>query len=221
MSGVRSKWQPGPDGTGTIGAAGFEPAVVGTKTRCLTNLATPQRAASIKKIPAALSTARRSAVLALAILTVSGALTACKPRLGTPEDTLRAFLTEVKARRGREAWTLLSRSSQDALLGDARALAEASGAAPETDPQRLLFERTELLVLRGTEAITLASRPGDQVQLRVALPSGKGATIHMVREGEAWRVDLVGSMAPIPTSTTDTSTTGKGAATSSTSTTAG
>lgn len=220
MSGVRSKWQPGPDGTGTIGAAGFEPAVVGTKTRCLTNLATPQRAGSIKKIPAALSTARRSALLALAILALFGALTACKPRLGTPEDTLRAFLTEVKARRGREAWTLLSRGSQDALLSDARALAEASGGTPETDPQRLLFERTELLVLRGTEAITLASRPGDQVQLRVALPSGKGATIRMVKEGEAWKVDLVGSMAPIP-ATTDTSTTGAGAATSSTSTTSG
>jgi hypothetical protein len=150
---------------------------------------------------------------------VLGALAACKPRLGTPEDTLRAFLTEVKARRGREAWALLSRGSQDALLGDARALAEASGAKAETDPQRILFERTELLVLRGTEAITLASRPGDQVQLRVALPSGKGATIRMVKEAEAWKVDLVGSMTPLPPPTTDTSTTG--AATSSTSTTSG
>jgi hypothetical protein len=109
--------------------------------------------------------------------------------------------------------------SQDALLGDARALAEASGAKAETDPQRILFERTELLVLRGTEAITLASRPGDQVKLRVALPSGKGATIRMVKEAEAWKVDLVGSMTPLPPPTTDTSTTG--AATSSTSTTSG
>ena len=74
-------------------------------------------------------------------------------------------------------------------------------------------------MLRGTEAITLASRPGDQVQLRVALPSGKGATIRMVKEAEAWKVDLVGSMTPLPPPTTDTSTTG--AATSSTSTTSG
>jgi hypothetical protein len=124
------------------------------------------------------------------------ALTSCKGGAVTPEQALEAFLADVKARNAKGAWAALSNGSQQALLQDAAKLAEAAGTKPETDPARLLFERSELVMLREPESISLASRPGDPVLLRVSVKGGKSGTVRLVREGEAWKVDLFGSLQP-------------------------
>lgn len=121
---------------------------------------------------------------------------ACRPGAATPEDALRTFLGDVSARRASEAWAGLSKPSQEALLGDARKLAEVTGQPAETDPGKLLFERSELLLLRKAESISVASRPGDVAMLRVPVEGGASANVRMVREGASWKVDLVGSLEP-------------------------
>jgi hypothetical protein len=105
-------------------------------------------------------------------------------------------LSDVKQRRAEPAWAALSKPSKEALLADAKALAEATGDPPETDPGKLLFERSELLLLRVPESISVASRPGDVAVLRVPVEGGASANVRMVREGAAWKVDLMGSLEP-------------------------
>ncbi len=134
--------------------------------------------------------------LSMALLCVM--VGACRPGAATPEDALRTFLGDVSSRRAAEAWAGLSKSSQEVLLADARALAAATGQEPETDPGKLLFERSELLLLRKAESISVASRPGDVATLRVPVEGGASANVRMVREGAAWKVDLMGSLEPRP-----------------------
>jgi len=159
------------------------------------------------------SSLRRIAVLlstALALATGVG----CRPSAATPEESLRGFLSDVKQRRAEPAWGALSKPSKEALLADAKAIAEVTGDEPETDPAKLLFERSELLLLRVPESISVASRPGDVAVLRVPVEGGASANVRMVREGAAWKVDLMGSLDPRPklpppparTSTTTSST---------------
>lgn len=154
-------------------------------------------------------TLEKIAVL-LSMALVCAQVGACRPGAATPEDALRGFLQDVRARRAPAAWAALSTPSQQALLADAARLAEATGDPPETDPAKLLFERSELMALRAPESISVASRPGDVALLRVPVEGGASANVRMVREGAAWKVDLVGSLerrpelpAPrVPTATT-------------------
>lgn len=162
-------------------------------------------------------TLEKIAVL-LSMALVCAQVGACRPSAATPEDALRGFLQDVRARRAPAAWAALSAPSQEAILADAARLAEATGDPPETDPAKLLFERSELMTLRQPESISVASRPGDVALLRVPVEGGASANVRMVREGAAWKVDLVGSLerrpelppaAPVPTATvsaTDTTT---------------
>ena len=134
---------------------------------------------------------------AAVFLLLAGACTpACKGTPTTPEDTLREFLTDLKSRKAKEAWAALTKESQQAIIEDDAALAKAAGTEPESDPARLLYERAEIVLLNAPESISIASRPGDSVVLRVAVEGGKSASIRMVREGPAWKVDLLKSVQP-------------------------
>ena len=162
-------------------------------------------------------TLEKIAVL-LSMALVCAQVGACRPSAATPEEALRGFLQDVRARRAPAAWAAISTPSQQALLADAARLAEATGDPPETDPAKLLFERSELMALRQPESISVASRPGDVALLRVPVEGGASANVRMVREGAAWKVDLVGSLerrpelppptgGPVPTATTSAVTT--------------
>ncbi|MFO0727392.1 MAG: hypothetical protein U1E65_26685 [Myxococcota bacterium] len=135
-------------------------------------------------------------VAALALGLLFSGLPACKPSSSTPEDALRGFLGELKNHRASEAFQHLSSESQAALKKDAQALAEATHDPVATDPAKLLFERSEVILLRQPESISVASRPGDAVMLRVSVENGESANVRMVREGTAWKVDLMGSLTP-------------------------
>lgn len=140
-----------------------------------------------------LSTRGAAGALALVILC---AAPACKPGNTTPEEALRGFLGELKNRRASEAWSHLSADSQAALKKDAEAIAAATKEPVVTDPAKLLFDRSEILMLRAPESISVVSRPGDAVMLRVTVENGESAKVRMVREGVVWKVDLFGSLAP-------------------------
>ncbi|MCC7384780.1 MAG: hypothetical protein IT384_23220 [Deltaproteobacteria bacterium] len=133
--------------------------------------------------------------LFMALALVVSALTfACRQGTSTPEDSLKAFLSAVRSRDAKRAFAMLSQESRAELLKDAEAVARATGDAPETDPAKLLFERGELMVLASPESISIASRPGESVVMRVSVKDGKGASIRMVREGVEWKVDLLASL---------------------------
>jgi hypothetical protein len=141
------------------------------------------------------STARPPAfVRAILLLALMAGLLACKGTPSTPEDTLRQFLSDLRSRRAKEAWVALSKESQAAIKEDATQIAGAVGNKPEEDPAKLLYERAEIVLLSEPESISVASRPGDSVLLRVAVAGGKSATIRMVKEGPGWKVDLVRSV---------------------------
>lgn len=134
--------------------------------------------------------------LTAVFLLLAACAPACKGTPSTPEETLREFLSDLKSRKAKEAWALLSKESQQAIIDDDAVLAKAAGSEPETDPARLLYERAEIVLLNEPESISVASRPGDSVLLRVAVEGGKSATVRMVREGQAWKVDLLKSVQP-------------------------
>src|SRR5207249_2841995 len=125
----------------------------------------------------------------------------------TPEEALRHFIADVNQHRAEAVWSELSAASRAELKRESEALARASGGTPETSPAKLLFERAELVVLRAPEAISVASPLGTDVTRRVAVKGGESANIHMVREGNAWKVDLLASLEPLPPFKPRTSTT--------------
>jgi hypothetical protein len=131
-------------------------------------------------------------VLGLAAL----GLAACNSRPATPEESLRRFIADVTARRADAAWAGLSARSKAELKKQADALAAASKDKSDTSPAVLLFERSELLVLRPPESISVASPLGQEVTLRVSVKGGESANVKMVREGGEWKVDLVPSLEP-------------------------
>ncbi|MCB9654851.1 MAG: hypothetical protein H6729_12050 [Deltaproteobacteria bacterium] len=73
---------------------------------------------------------------------------------------------------------------------------QAASAAPE-DPSMLLFSDLRLIVLGEPENIVLVSPFGQEVTLRVSLAQGRSADFRLVREGKAWKVDLMSALMPV------------------------
>jgi hypothetical protein len=121
----------------------------------------------------------------------------CAGHPATPEDALKRFLADLNAHRTDAAWAALSQRSKSELKKQAEALASAAGEKPDLTPQALL-DRTELMVLRAPESISIASPIGPEVMLRVSVKGGESANVHMIREGSDWKVDLVPSLQPAP-----------------------
>lgn len=133
------------------------------------------------------------AALALAICT----LTACPKQTLDAKQTCEAFLDDIYARRGDHAFDKLSEGSQTELRRRHLALVEAGGGDPDASPAYLIFKTLDLERMSTPESIAEASRPDAKgVLLRVAVKSGDSADIRMVKEGDAWKVDLFASLAP-------------------------
>jgi hypothetical protein len=130
----------------------------------------------------------------------------CAGHASTPEDTLKKFLGDLNAHRTDAAWSALSQRSKAELKKQAEALAAAAGEKPDLSPQALL-DRSELMVLRAPESISISSPIGAEVTLRVSVKGGESANVHMIREGSEWKIDLAPSLqpaAPKPVTTTST-----------------
>ena len=126
---------------------------------------------------------------------------ACNQGPPKPEDNLKAFLGAVRSKRGPEAWKLLSAASQSELTKRAKRIAEITETPVETNKSKLLFQEMEIMTIRIPESISVTSPISSTAKLRVALKDGQTANVLMIREGQAWKVDLLGSLSPIPTST--------------------
>lgn len=115
------------------------------------------------------------------------------------EEVLRAFLGDLRARRADAAWAVLSESSKHELERRHAALMRAMGKeVGETKPAKMLFEQLGVMSLAQPESIVMTSAPGDDVRMQVSVKDGKSAEIRMVKEGGAWKVDLMGSLKPAP-----------------------
>jgi hypothetical protein len=125
---------------------------------------------------------------------------ACTKPPAEPEPTLERFLAAVRLGRAEQAWAALSTGSKEALVARQRALLAAAGengdGGDPGDPSRSLFDALGLSALAAPESVVLVSPPGDELRLRVAVKGGQSGELFMVREGAAWKVDLVRSLRP-------------------------
>ena len=126
---------------------------------------------------------------------------ACHQGPPKPEDNLKAFLGAVRSKRGNEAWKLLSAASQSELNKRAQRIAEITRTPVEINKSKLLFQEMEIMTIRIPESISVTSPISSTAKLRVTLKDGQTANVLMIREGQAWKVDLMGSLSPVPTST--------------------
>lgn len=123
----------------------------------------------------------------------------CLPQTPDPEDTLKAFLADLSAGRDTVAYNALSQATRTELERRHELLARAAGRAPSRKAGEILYRELGLMVLHSPpESIVMVSQPGAEVVLRVGVKDGKSADIRMVREGDAWKVDLMRSLKPAP-----------------------
>ncbi|MCK6551547.1 hypothetical protein L6R52_37280 [Myxococcota bacterium] len=141
--------------------------------------------------------ARRSHLLALAGLALATAA-ACRPAAPTPEETLRTFLGDLRGGRPDSAWAALSEATKKTLEERHAALAAASGRPAEPRPAKLLYDELGVMTLSVPESIAVVSPPGHEVTLRVTVKDGRSSDVRLVREGSGWKIDLLGSLRPIP-----------------------
>lgn len=136
-------------------------------------------------------------VVALALLVFTLVFSACPQRQSDAKETASQFLNDIRARRGDAAFARLSEGSQTELRRRHLALVKAGGGEPDVAPAYLIFKTLDVELLSTPESIVEASRPdGAEVLLRVSVKSGESADLRMVRENDAWKVDLFRSLAP-------------------------
>ena len=148
----------------------------------------------------------RQRIVGAVLATLFALAGGCQQGPPKPEDSLKEFLGAVRTKRAKVAWSLLSAKTQAELKRRAALVAKAQDTSPKTEPRDLLFGQLELMALRIPESISVASPIDSTVSLRVSLEKGQTATIEMIREGPAWKVDLFRSLTPVPTTTVSTST---------------
>lgn len=125
-------------------------------------------------------------------------LLACHAERPDPEEVLRTFLADLRNGRAEAAWRALSEESRKELEHRHEALVAAGAKKSEATPAQLLFEDLGLMMVNPPESIAVASPHGQEVMLRVAIKDGRSADVHMVREGDRWKVDLVGTLKAAP-----------------------
>jgi hypothetical protein len=140
----------------------------------------------------------RSPLYIVATILAASALWACPKQSLDAKQTCEQFLEDIHARRGERAFDKLSEGSKTELRRRHLALVEAGGGDEDASPAYLIFKTLDIERISTPESIAEASRPDDeQVLLRVAVKSGDSADIRMVKEGEAWKVDLFASLQPV------------------------
>jgi hypothetical protein len=138
------------------------------------------------------------AVPLLWVIALSCTSAACADRRPKPEEAFNAFLADLQYGRAEAAWAALSESSRQRLLERHKRLADARGKPAEDTPAQILFGDLGIVVMSPPESVLVGSPLGDEAKLRVTVAGGRSADIRMVREGTAWKVDLVGSLDEAP-----------------------
>ncbi len=106
-----------------------------------------------------------------------------------PDDAFRAFTAAVIAHRADDAWSRLTKESQEAMTAAAAKVAALSpkGSVP-TDPKQLLFGE-DVGLAQPVDEIKVEDEKGAAATLEVVTgPSHH--EVHMVREDGRWKLDL-------------------------------
>jgi hypothetical protein len=132
------------------------------------------------------------------VIALTCAAAGCADRRPRPEEALNAFLADLQYGRAEAAWAALSESSRTKLLERHQRLARAAGKPSDDTPAQILFGELGIVVMSAPESVVVVSPLGNEAKLRVTVAGGRSADIRMVREGPAWKVDLLGSLDEAP-----------------------
>ncbi|MCP3105071.1 hypothetical protein LZ198_40015 [Myxococcus sp. K15C18031901] len=135
-------------------------------------------------------TAKMSWWVALVLVGLGGCN---RPRFDTPQDAYVSFHRMVRRDDLREAWAVLSKPTQDALMKKAQAVSDASGGAVKPEPLGLFFANVP--PPEDVTEVSVVKESGDEATLDVRSP-GRTHEVRMVREPSGWKVDLSASLQP-------------------------
>lgn len=107
----------------------------------------------------------------------------------SPDDTFRAFTVAVLSHQADAAWALLSKDSQESMTDATKqAVAQAPKGDVPTDPKAFLFGE-DVQLARPVKDIKVLDQNNKLAHLQVTTDDGDHP-VTMVREGDAWRLDL-------------------------------
>lgn len=123
-------------------------------------------------------------------LVIAGLVTACA-RGEEPTTAVRQLLEAIEQGRTDAVWDGITAEDRSVLLERQASVARLRGAPPDERPAAVLGE-LRLRVPSAPEHVVLASRPGDEVRVRVTAVSGRSATFTASRGPDGrWRVALL------------------------------
>ena len=120
------------------------------------------------------------------------ALGACN-KIQPPQKVYEDFHAKVQQQQYREAYGLLSASTQQAIDARVQKLKEASGGTLKDEAYEVFFANS--FPPPDVTEVTLVSEGGDVATVRV-LSSGTNREVRMVREASGWKLDLSESLKP-------------------------
>ncbi|MEL6184027.1 MAG: hypothetical protein AAFU79_05325, partial [Myxococcota bacterium] len=111
-----------------------------------------------------------------------------------PRAAARLFFDHLERGEADAVWGLLIPSDQTRLRAHQAQLAAAEGRAPSEDPSRILRD-FGIRQLGRVDGVTVASRPGDSVEVRVTLKEGESATFRMDKQPTGvWKLGLLDAL---------------------------
>jgi len=110
-------------------------------------------------------------------------------RHAAPDETFRAFTLSVLSHQPDQAWSMLSKESQEAMTAATKAAAAAApkGEVPD-DPKAFLFGE-DVGLARPIQEIKVAEENGNVAFLSVTTAGGTHR-VKMVLEDNRWKLDL-------------------------------
>jgi len=127
-------------------------------------------------------------LLLLALLAFGGCN---RPSYDTPVEAYHAFHRAVQRGEYKAAHAALSKPTQEILLAQAQAAAQASAGAVRPDPVAFFFANVP--PPPDVTEVALLSEEGDVAKVSVTSSNGK-SQVRMVREPSGWKVDLTQSL---------------------------
>jgi hypothetical protein len=114
-----------------------------------------------------------------------------RPSYETPVKAYQTFHRAAQRGESKEAWSALSKPTQEALQARAETVAQASGGAVKADPVAFFFANVPPPA--DVTEVTLLSEDGEVAKVSVVSSTGK-SQVRMVREPSGWKVDLTESL---------------------------
>lgn len=111
-----------------------------------------------------------------------------RPRWDTPIDAYKSFARALEKGERNTAWNALSSESRKIVEARSKAVSQASGGAIQDDPQLLVFGGN--FTASPIDEVKVVKQEGDVATLSVSPRGGQAREVRMVKEGEAWKLDV-------------------------------